>query len=907
MPSPKASWQIPALAAAAILIAGCSKQPEPPTKMQLLSNANRYFADSQYENAAAGYRRVLRLDPSEETALRNLGEIHFAQGQYRPALLVIKRLTELQPNDVDAQVKLGQIYATSGALLEARDTLLAALERRPGDEDALIALINTAVTPDDLADIETAITNLRSQDSDRPGYHLAVGELAMRRKDLLTAEREFRAADRDVHSSSVNFALANLAWVSGDLSAADQAFRRAIELAPLRSYMRFKYVDFKLATGDRAAAKSVLEDIRRQIPDDLPASVYLMKLSCADGPRENCTESVRNILARDPDNDDAILIDGQLSLAAGDTAGAIKRFELVNRINLRNVQARFQLAAAYLLNQQDDAAIDKAVDSLNAAVNIDAHYIPANLLLSDLRMRKGQHSAAIDLLTQVINDSPETAQAYILMGRAYLAQQNKERALATYRRMAELLPKDPQAPLLAGLLLLDQRQVQQARNAFERSLDILPTYLPAIERLVDLDITDKRYASAVERVRRGLAENQTKPQLWAIKAKIELAQQNFSGAESDLLHAIDLDPQFEPAYLLLARLYVASRQEEKAIAKLSAFAKNNNDVAVLMELAIINERTGHLREAGDAYQKVISINPRVFAALNNLAVIYAEQPDRLIEAYNLARRAREVAPEDPSAADTLGWILFKKGEYRAAISLLKESAAKLPAVAAVQFHLGMAHYMIGEDDPARRALRTAADASERFVGQEEASVRLRLLDIDATKTDPAAWSELQRQLQKWPNDPAVMFRFAKFQERNGAADAAMKGYERIVNEHPQYAPAIQHLAILYSTRGNDDQRTAELLVKARQINPTEPTLAKAQGILEYRRGLYAQSRDILKSATSLLRDDAELEFYLGMTYYYLSQSGDAQKVLNHALELKLSDKLAAEARRALADCCQKEK
>jgi hypothetical protein len=36
--------------------------------------------------------------------------------------------------------------------------------------------------------------------------------------------------------------------------------------------------------------------------------------------------------------------------------------------------------------------------------------------------------------------------------------------------------------------------------------------------------------------------------------------------------------------------------------------------------------------------------------------------------------AREVAPEDPFIADTLGWIHFRRGEYNRALSLLRESA-----------------------------------------------------------------------------------------------------------------------------------------------------------------------------------------------------------------------------------------
>ena len=58
--------------------------------------------------------------------------------------------------------------------------------------------------------------------------------------------------------------------------------------------------------------------------------------------------------------------------------------------------------------------------------------------------------------------------------------------------------------------------------------------------------------------------------------------------------------------------------------------------------------------------------------------------------------------------------MFKKGDYGNALRLLQESAGKLPDLPEIQFHLGMAHYMLGEEEPARVALQKAADAQLIF-------------------------------------------------------------------------------------------------------------------------------------------------------------------------------------------------
>jgi tetratricopeptide (TPR) repeat protein len=187
-----------------------------------------------------------------------------------------------------------------------------------------------------------------------------------------------------------------------------------------------------------------------------------------------------------------------------------------------------------------------------------------------------------------------------------LAEQKRDDALAVYRHMIELFPKDPQPPTLIGITLLSQRQQREARAAFEKSLEISADYLPAVERLVDLDIADQQYATAIDRVQKRIDQDPTQAVLWAIRGKIYLAQRDFIRAEADVLKSIELNPKVEPNYLLLAQLYVASNRPELAIAKLTAFTKDDKDVPALMQLGTIHESLNHYAEARDAYEKVLA-------------------------------------------------------------------------------------------------------------------------------------------------------------------------------------------------------------------------------------------------------------------------------------------------------------
>jgi tetratricopeptide (TPR) repeat protein len=395
-------------------------------------------------------------------------------------------------------------------------------------------------------------------------------------------------------------------------------------------------------------------------------------------------------------------------------------------------------------------------------------------------------------------------------------------------------------------------------------------------------------------------------QPWALKAKIYLAQRDFAHAEPDLLKAIELDPKLEPAYQLLAELYVASNRQEEAIAKLTAFVENNKSaqaVPALMQLGMINEQMKHFEAARDAYEKLLAIAPNFAPALNNLAILYSDRFGQLDKAYDLATKAKEAANE-PHIADTLAWILFKRGDYNGALPLLQESVAKLPNLPEIQFHLGMTYYMLGEEGPARAALEKAVDAPADFPAKVQARQRLTLLTTPAGTANATARTELENYLRESPNDPVALTRLAEVQQREGAVDQAVKTYEKIITDNPSYAPAMRQLALLYGQLSTDSPKAYELVTKAHETFPDDGAITKTLGILSYRRGFYPQSVELLKEAAAKRKDDPEVLYYLGEVHRQLKEYAECKGELERALTLNLSPGLANDAKSALEECSE---
>ena len=61
----------------------------------------------------------------------------------------------------------------------------------------------------------------------------------------------------------------------------------------------------------------------------------------------------------------------------------------------------------------------------------------------------------------------------------------------------------------------------------------------------------------------------------------------------------------------------------------------------------------------------------------------------------------------PQFKDTLGWIDYQLGDYKAAVSVLEDAASKLPRIALVQYHLAMSYLANGELEKALKQFKKA--------------------------------------------------------------------------------------------------------------------------------------------------------------------------------------------------------
>jgi putative PEP-CTERM system TPR-repeat lipoprotein len=684
---------------------GCSPRD---SAARHLESAGHYFASGQYDQAEVEYLNVLNLDPRSATAIGRLGEIYFADGRIGQILPFLLRGRDLQPDNLALRLKLGQYYLSAGKLKQARTEADFILERNSQDPEALLLLAGSASGPEEIAEVHDRLTKLPPP-AGTPVL-VALGTLEFREHKFTEAEANLiKAKELDPKSDAAWSALGALYWAQNNLPGAEAAFATAAGLAPARSPIRLRQAQFEIQTGQVESGRKALLEMTENTPDYLPAWMTLAELAAREKKFSESTARNARVLARDPVHPEALLLEARLKLEAGDAAAAVATLQGALKLYPQSVPLLYQLGVASLRTGD----LGQAATNLNQAITLAPGFVDAVVLLADVTLRRGDAQGAIVLLKQLVQQQPDALpRAWFLLAEAYRNAGDFDEAMAVYRRADAAAPANPQTSWLMGLILLQQNRRDEARQAFVQALDRSPDFLPALEQLVDLDLAAGQAPEALRLIEPRLEKKPDEAGLHVLRARACLALSNpdQKQAEAELQRALELQPESAAAYLMLARLYAATNRQEQALVDLRKLtAKDPKNTAALMITAAILDQQKDYAGARDTYEHLLTINPRFSPALNNLAYLYAERFKLLDQAYEMARRARDLLPDEPHTADTLGWILYQRREYPRALALLEESAASLPGSPEIQFHLGMARHMMGEKGPARLALQHALD------------------------------------------------------------------------------------------------------------------------------------------------------------------------------------------------------
>lgn len=357
-----------------------------------LKKAEKLLRQGRVEPAIAEYLRIVEADPSDWMTANTLGDLYVRAGQsdmaaaqyarvadhfvsegfYPKAAAIFKKLLKLNPEDESAQLQLADISQRQGLLADAKAQLNAVAARRRARGDragtAAIVVLLGDVDPNDFEARSTAARTVAEMGDDEAAaarYRAIHDDLLEKDRPAEALEALRQAVAHNPHDQEGRVALAKAAVQAGDVEGARAYLDRAtaghdpallgalieVELKGSRLDEARELVPVLLAI-DRAERQRIL-DIAWTALDSTPDGAFalidaLADAAAADHEFHAAADLLQAFVTRVPNHVAALLKHVRLCVEGG----------LDDKVN----EARGQLTDAYLSAGQASEARATAED-----------------------------------------------------------------------------------------------------------------------------------------------------------------------------------------------------------------------------------------------------------------------------------------------------------------------------------------------------------------------------------------------------------------------------------------------------------------------------------------------------------------------------------------------------------------
>lgn len=757
-----------------LFLIGCTSNQK--AKTEYVARGEAYLKDGKYHEASLEFRNAIQIDYRMGAAHWGLARSYEGLERYVEAIAELRLTERYDLGNMDARVKLGNYYLVyNPPVVDEADKIADyILQRDPNHIEGNIlkaSVLAARKRPDE--EVMRIMEKVISLDPKRSETQISIAHFYMNKKDVVKAEEAFKKAiELNGNSALAHMQYANFLNEINRNTDAEAEYRRAVEVEPKKREAHKSLAIFYVTTGQRDKAESsykALADLDPSNPEgraalaDFYASIEryddaiaiyqaaikqwsdytrgryrLGEMLLAKGDVDGASVQADALLKTDIRDADGLLLRARVKLAKDAPKEALKDLDEVIRYRPSSRPGWYYTAEARLKIGQ----IEQARAASNELERQYPTYFSGKLIAAQTNFAAGDFKNALRLGNEMVEmlkgampdgqTSPQEladlrSRAFTVRGLAQLQSGNLKAAREDLTEAQKQAPNAAASYGNLGRVALTEKKADEALTNYEQALKIDRKSYDAYNGLISAFSMQGKLDQAHQRLDQAINENAGNNNLLAslhyLKSTVFSSQRNTNGAESELNITLSLDPNYLPAYSAHAALLAGSNRVEEAIAQYKRILERRpNDASTHTLIAMLEESRGNLDLAVEGYKKALEYDANSAVAANNLSWLYAmHNKGNIDEAVRMAQNTVQRFPEEPSYADTLGWIYYKKGAYTSAIDQLKKSVELDAANAArmggqqtpsYRFHLGMALAANGDRAAARRELEQALSTGQ---------------------------------------------------------------------------------------------------------------------------------------------------------------------------------------------------
>ncbi len=404
-----------------------------------------------------------------------------------------------------------------------------------------------------------------------------------------------------------------------------------------------------------------------------------------------------------------------------------------------------------------------------------------------------------------------------------------------------------------------------------------------IDRALEL-LMDGYYDEAQNHLESVLKKEPNNYEAWFYLGNVYIAKRLYEDAARCYSRVIELNPNYQDAYVSLADAYLRMGKIKRAKRLIVRGAKRFNDENYLYGAAVVLVGGGEYELAEELIRKLLDRKKRAeyLVLLGNL-YFGKGMYDEALKWYD---KAIEKDPDNVEAWNNKGFLMFIKGLYKEALHYYKKALEIDPNYKEAWYNRGYAHHAIGK-------------------------LRIAVADYwHALKIDPrdeVAWNNMgnalynlgrymesipyfMKAVQVNPNYEISWNNIGNALNKIGLHRESLPFHEKALSINPKFDYAWHAKGHALCELG-DYENAFECLENAIELNPEYGETWYWRGYVLFKLGMYEESIESLKKALEKEKIFEALEL-LGDIYSQLDYEVEAMKYYERATKIAEGDALA---------------
>ncbi|MEW6305700.1 MAG: tetratricopeptide repeat protein [Verrucomicrobiota bacterium] len=450
-------------------------------------------------------------------------------------------------------------------------------------------------------------------------------------------------------------------------------------------------------------------------------------------------------------------------------------------------------------------------------------------------------------------------------------------------------------------------------------------------------IQAKEWEKAVTLLEKVTGQGKATANVWTLLGQAYAQTDKFEQAVKANRMAIELTPQFTPAYHNLVQLYLDHRLPGKALSMIDEASESATGATFLMDLAELYVR--YLRTQKDETE---AVKPKILRNLNRAAELKPTNPailQRLGDSFwaqNELTKATELYldilkrfPDHTATREKLVNIYLRSGKHEEATkqleSIIKDNPTSFPQAYYVlailareqkKFDIAADHLqkllilkpdfepayyelaglLIG-NAKAEQALETIGKARAKFSHKFEQDFYTGLAYNQLKDYAKAAKHLVAAEVYANAGDterltPWFYFQLGAVHERNKDYEQAEEYFEKCLDKAPDFAEALNYLGYMWAERGVKLEESKELIERALKIEPENAAFLDSMAWVLFKLNQPKEALEYIQKAVKHLEEpDATIYDHLGDIHAQMKNLTAAREAWKKSLELEASDEV----------------